>query len=48
VRTTTGDAQRVCDLFGPSVNAAVRYNATVDTPGVIEVALPTRKPLADT
>lgn len=32
VRTTGGDLRRICDLFGLSVPAALRYTATVGTP----------------
>jgi hypothetical protein len=35
---TTGDARRVCDLFGINVNAALRYTAaTLDPAGIREV-----------
>lgn len=36
---TGGDPRRICDLFGLSVGAALRYTGTVDRPGPIEHSL---------
>lgn len=33
---TGGDPRRICDLFGLSVGAALRYTGTVDQPGLVE------------
>jgi hypothetical protein len=42
---TTGDARRVCDLFGINVNVALRYTAaTLEARGAHEVTSRTRKP----
>ncbi|OXM59571.1 hypothetical protein CF165_47070 [Amycolatopsis vastitatis] len=38
VRATGGDVRRICDLFGLSVGAAVRYTAILDHPGLHDVA----------
>lgn len=35
VNATGGDIRRICDLFGLSVNAAVRYVATLDSPALV-------------
>jgi len=37
-RATGGDVRRICDLFGLSVGAAVRYTAILDHPGLHDVA----------
>ncbi|MEU9244463.1 hypothetical protein [Streptomyces sp. NPDC048385] len=34
-----GDPRRICDLFGLSVDAALRYTATIDQPGIVEYNL---------
>ncbi|WP_155945484.1 hypothetical protein [Micromonospora sp. CNB394] len=34
----------MCDLVSLTVNAVVRYTATVDAPGVVEAGLRTAKP----
>jgi hypothetical protein len=36
---TGGDPRRICDLFGLSVGAALRYTSTVDQPGLVEYNL---------
>ncbi|WP_328486081.1 hypothetical protein [Streptomyces zaomyceticus] len=36
---TGGDPRRICDLFGLSVGAALRYTGTIDQPGLIEHSL---------
>ncbi|MGW2045899.1 hypothetical protein ACWCPF_12035 [Streptomyces sp. NPDC001858] len=36
---TGGDPRRICDLFGLSVGAALRYIGTIDQPGLIEHSL---------
>ncbi|WP_406451163.1 hypothetical protein OH768_07120 [Streptomyces sp. NBC_01622] len=36
---TGGDPRRICDLFGLSVGAALRYTSTVDQPGIVEYRL---------
>ncbi|MET9387887.1 hypothetical protein ABZY09_44590 [Streptomyces sp. NPDC002928] len=36
---TGGDPRRICDLFGLSVGAALRYTATVDQAGLVEYNL---------
>ncbi|MFD8354925.1 hypothetical protein ACFV1X_39170 [Streptomyces coelicoflavus] len=45
---TGGDPRRICDLFGLSVGAALRYTGNIDQPGLIEHSLrnagPTRRP----
>ncbi|MGP4090489.1 hypothetical protein [Streptomyces sp. KR55] len=33
---TGGDPRRICDLFGLTVGAALRYTATVDQAGLVE------------
>lgn len=33
---TGGDPRCICDLFGLSVGAALRYTSTVDEPGLVE------------
>lgn len=48
---TGGDPRRICDLFGLSVGAALRYTGTIDQPGLVEHRLrnagPPPRPLAD-
>lgn len=48
---TGGDPRRICDLFGLTVGAALRYTGTIDQPGLIEHRLrnagPPPKPRAD-
>lgn len=48
---TGGDPRRICDLFGLSVGAALRYTSTVDQPGIVEYRLrnsgPRPSPRAD-
>jgi hypothetical protein len=34
-----GIPRRICDLFGLSVGAALRYTGTIDQPGLIEYSL---------
>jgi hypothetical protein len=45
---TGGDPRRICDLFGLSVGAALRYTGTIDQPGLTEHSLrnagPARRP----
>lgn len=41
---TGGDPRRICDLFGLSVGAALRYTSTVDQPGIVEYRLRTSGP----
>ncbi|MBT2511952.1 hypothetical protein J7I98_40685 [Streptomyces sp. ISL-98] len=36
---TGGDPRRICDLFGLTVGAALRYTATVDQAGLVEYNL---------
>ncbi|MEU0074116.1 hypothetical protein ABZ027_31945 [Streptomyces sp. NPDC006332] len=36
---TGGDPRRICDLFGLSVGAALRYTSIVDQPGIVEYNL---------
>ncbi len=36
VNATGGDIRRICDLFGIGVDAAVRYVATLDHPGLVD------------
>lgn len=36
---TGGDPRRICDLFGLSVGAALRYTGTIDQPGLVEHSL---------
>lgn len=36
---TGGDPRQICDLFGLSVGAALRYTATVDQAGLVEYNL---------
>ncbi|MFF2620060.1 hypothetical protein [Kitasatospora sp. NPDC058046] len=38
-QATGGDIRRVCDLFGLTVGAALRYTSTVEQEGVVEYAL---------
>ena len=38
---TGGDVRRICDLFGITVGAAIRYTATVDPPSFVEFQLRT-------
>jgi hypothetical protein len=38
-----GDVHLICDLFGLSVAGAYRYTATVDHPGITDVASTTDK-----
>ncbi|MDT0485235.1 hypothetical protein [Streptomyces doebereineriae] len=44
---TAGDPRRICDLFGLSVGAALRYNSTVDQPGNLRNAGPSPRPRTD-
>ncbi|MBT2399404.1 hypothetical protein [Streptomyces sp. ISL-100] len=48
---TGGDPRRICDLFGLSVGAALRYTGTIDQPGLVEHSLRNAggppRPLAD-
>ncbi|MEU9380075.1 hypothetical protein AB0D38_03270 [Streptomyces sp. NPDC048279] len=37
--STGGDPRRICDLFGLSVGAALRYTSTLDQPGIVEYRL---------
>lgn len=39
VEATGGDPRRICDLFGLSVGAVLRYTGTIDQPGLIEHSL---------
>jgi hypothetical protein len=41
---TGGDPRRICDLFGLSVGAALRYTGTIDQAGLIEHSLRTAGP----
>ncbi|QGZ52538.1 hypothetical protein GPZ77_33280 [Streptomyces sp. QHH-9511] len=41
-----GDPRRICDLFGLSVGAALRYTATVDQTGIVEYNLCNASPPA--
>ncbi|MDQ8707957.1 hypothetical protein RCO28_36650 [Streptomyces sp. LHD-70] len=36
---TGGDPRRICDLFGLSVGAALRYTGAIDHPGLVEYSL---------
>jgi hypothetical protein len=36
VQATGGDVRRICDLFGITVGAALRYTATADPPSLAE------------
>ncbi|MFF8431073.1 hypothetical protein ACF07Y_39250 [Streptomyces sp. NPDC016566] len=36
---TGGDPRRICDLFGLTVGATLRYTATVDQAGLVEYTL---------
>lgn len=36
---TGGDPRRICDQFGLSVGAALRYTGTIDKPDLIEHSL---------
>ncbi|WP_269856967.1 hypothetical protein [Streptomyces sp. RPT161] len=45
---TGGDPRRICDLFGLTVGAALRYTSTVDQAGLVEYNLRnagSRKPI---
>lgn len=42
VHATGGDVRRICDLFGITVGAALRYTATVDLPSLVEFQQRTR------
>jgi hypothetical protein len=47
VEATGGDPRRICDLFGLSVGAALRYTSTIDQPGIVEHGLRNAGPHRD-
>jgi hypothetical protein len=46
IHATGGDVRRVCDLFGLTVDGAMRYAATLDPPGLGKAAGPRAQPAA--